>query len=195
MTLLYVARRIRRVPAQGRAKRHGTRASLTGDYGHMTSDCASRRAHRAATAGLLSTPALSLAACTGLQPHASTPDALPQRVELESGGTKALNYTPWYIHSFEIAGPPGPGIGGGGPNVMPIHKDGSPSGGGAETCCTSFPVDWQPDLKLTVRWLADKKQDGKTPGYWYKSENVRIAQYGRETYAVWGIFLPGDRIR
>jgi hypothetical protein len=117
-------------------------------------------------------------------------------VELESGGTKALNYTPWYIHTFEISGPPGTRIGGGGPNVMPMGDDGQPSGGGAETCCTSYPVDWQPDLKLTVRWLVDKKQDGKTPGYWYKAENVRIPRYdGSQVGGVWGVFLPGDRVR
>jgi len=153
------------------------------------------RRHRAVKVSVLSAFVLSLAACTGPQFKAVTPIMVPVRVELESGGTKALNYTPWYIHTFEISGPPGTGIGGGGPNVMPGHADGRPSGGGAETCCTSYPVDWQPDLKLTVRWLVDKKQDGKTPGYWYKAENVRIAQYRRETYAVWAIFLPGDRVR
>ena len=68
--------------------------------------------------------------------------------------------------------------------------------GGAGVCCTSIPEEWPPDLKLTVRWLVDKKQDGKTPGYWYKAENVRIAQYnGENAGGVWGIFLPGDRVR
>jgi hypothetical protein len=79
---------------------------------------------------------------------------------------------------------------------MPVGDDGRPSGGGKETRCTSYPHEWQPDLKLTVRWLVDKKQDGKTPGYWYKAENVRIAQYdGGQAGGVWGIFLPGDRVR
>ena len=60
----------------------------------------------------------------------------------------------------------------------------------------SYPAEWQPDLKLTVRWLVDKKQDGKTPGYWYKAENVRIAPYkGANAGEAWGIFLPGDRVR
>ncbi|WP_238535615.1 DUF3304 domain-containing protein [Paraburkholderia phytofirmans] len=124
---------------------------------------------------------------------------LPPYVELLGGGVRALNYTPWYIHAFAITGPKGSGIGGGGggPNVWPM-KTGSnkPSGGAGETCCMSFPREWQPDLKLTVRWLVDKKSDGKTPGYWYKAENARIAQYdGRNAGAVWGIFLPGDRVR
>jgi hypothetical protein len=55
---------------------------------------------------------------------------------------------------------------------------------------------WQPDLRLTVRWLVDKKQDGKTWGYWYKAENVQIAQYdGNHTAGAWLVFLPGDRVR
>ena len=71
-----------------------------------------------------------------------------------------------------------------------------PPAGRSETCCGSIPHDWQPDLRLTVRWLADKKQDGKTPGYWYKAENVQIAQYdGRQVGGIWAIFLPGDRVR
>ncbi len=112
-----------------------------------------------------------------------------------SGDSETLNYTPWYIHSFALFGPPGSGIGGGGPNVMPARTDGRPSEGGGK-CCTSLPVEWQPDLKLTVRWLVDKKQDGKTPGYWYKAENVRIAQYnGANAGGIWSIFLPGDRVR
>jgi hypothetical protein len=163
---------------------------------HMTLRYFSPRARRAATASLLSAFALTLAACTGLQFQSVTPIVVPQRVELGSGGSSALNYTSWYIHKFAISGPPGTGIGGGGPNVMPVGDDGRPSGGGKETCCTSYPHEWQPDLKLTVRWLVDKKQDGKTPGYWYKAENVRIAQYdGGQAGGVWGIFLPGDRVR
>jgi len=114
-----------------------------------------------------------------------------------SGDTKALNYTPWYIHSFALFGPSRSGIGGGGPNVMPIQPSGKPSGGGKAVCCTSLPVEWQPDLKLTVRWLVEKKRpDGKKWGYWYKAENVRIAQYnGANAGGIWSIFLPGDRVR
>jgi hypothetical protein len=107
-----------------------------------------------------------------------------------------LNYTPWYIHTWELAGPAGSGIGGGGPNVMPIQEDGSPSGGGAETCCTSIPYDWQPNLGLTVRWLVDKDPHGKKPLVWYKAENVLFGQYdGHQVGAIWAIFLPGDWVR
>lgn len=137
-----------------------------------------------------------LSGCSSL--HADVPETivLPKRVELGSGGTKTLNYTPWYIHTFSISGPKGSGIGGGGPNVMPAKEDGRPSGGGAESCCTSYPIEWQPDLRLTVRWLVDKKQDGKTPGDWYKAENARIEPYlAHQTAGVWAIFLPGDRVK
>jgi len=111
-----------------------------------------------------------------------------------SGGMKALNYTPFYIHRIAVSGA-GP-IRGGGPNAMPAKADGTPSGGGKESCCMTFPRDWDPELRVTVRWLMDKVQDGKTPGYWYKAENVRIAQYdGSQTGGAWTIFLPGDRVR
>jgi hypothetical protein len=162
---------------------------------NMASQCNIRRWRHPAL--LLTALALSLSACSRIQDGAVTPaTSHSQAVELSGGGTKALNYTPWYIHTFEIAGPPGSGIRGGGPNVMPIHEDGRPAGGGAETCCTSYPLQWQPDLRLTVRWKADKKQDGKTPGYWYKAENVRIAHYdGMRAGGVWAIFLPGNRVR
>ncbi|WP_081067113.1 DUF3304 domain-containing protein [Burkholderia multivorans] len=137
-----------------------------------------------------------LTGCTNLPAHESSEIQTPKRVELSSGGTKTLNYTPWYIHTFSISGPKGSGIGGGGPNVMPMRDGGPPSGGGAETCCTSYPREWQPDLRLTVRWKADKKMDGKTLGYWYKAENVRIPQYdGSRSGGVWAIFLPGDRVK
>ncbi|MBU9307315.1 DUF3304 domain-containing protein [Burkholderia multivorans] len=137
-----------------------------------------------------------LTGCTNLPAHESSEIQTPKRVELSSGGTKTLNYTPWYIHTFSISGRKGSGIGGGGPNVMPMRDGGPPSGGGAETCCTSYPREWQPDLRLTVRWKADKKMDGKTLGYWYKAENVRIEPYiTDQTSGVWAIFLPGDRVK
>ncbi|WP_175916465.1 MULTISPECIES: DUF3304 domain-containing protein [unclassified Burkholderia] len=140
---------------------------------------------------------LLLGACAGGQSTGGTVQLdMPKRVQLLAGDSKALNYTPWYIHTFSIVGPRGSGIGGGGPNVMPIQKNGRPSGGGAGVCCTSLPTEWQADMKLTVRWLVDKKQDGKTPGYWYKAENVQIAPYASgNTGDAWAIFLPGDRVR
>ncbi|CAN0626798.1 conserved exported protein of unknown function [Burkholderia multivorans] len=140
--------------------------------------------------------AVFLAGCTGLQTNAPTTVEVPRRVELSSGGTKTFNYTPWYIHTFSISGPKGSRIGGGGPNVMPPRGDGRPSGGGAESCCTRYPREWQPDLRVTVRWKVDKKQDGKTLGYWYKAENVPIPKYdGSRSGGVWAIFLPGDRVK
>ena len=139
---------------------------------------------------------LSCVACSRAQTQGTDKAVGSPSVELESGGVDGLNYTPWYIHEFEIEGPDGSGIQGGGGNMMPAHADGSPSGGGSDTCCMTYPAEWQPDLKLTVRWLVNKKMDGKTPSYWYKAENVRIAQYdGKHTGGVWGIFLPGDRVR
>jgi hypothetical protein len=154
----------------------------------------SRSERRRVAAGLLSVIALSLTACSPSSP-AGSQVAVPHRVELLSGDSGILNYTPWYIHRWELSGPNGTGIGGGGRNAMPVKDNGRPSGGSG-MCCTSIPHDWQPDLRLTVRWLADKKQDGKTPGYWYKAENVQIAKYdGRQVGDIWAIFLPGDRVR
>ncbi|CAN0619048.1 conserved exported protein of unknown function [Burkholderia multivorans] len=155
---------------------------------------------RVVVTGMLSALCLSLAACAGGQPNATVPAVaveVPHKVPLLSGDTKALNYTPWYIHKFSMVGPSGSGIRGGGPNVMPIKANGRPSGGGAAVCCTSLPAEWQPDLRLTVRWLVEKKRpDGKKWGYWYKAENVRIAPYSSgNTGDAWGIFLPGDRVR
>ncbi|HDV6318459.1 TPA: DUF3304 domain-containing protein [Burkholderia multivorans] len=135
-----------------------------------------------------------LAGCTSLSTNESSEVQTPKRVELSSGGTRTLNYSPWYIHTFSISGPKGSRIGGGGPNVMPMRESGRPSGGGKESCCTSYPREWQPDLRLTVRWLVDKKNE-KTSG-WYKAENVRIPQYdGSRSGGVWAIFLPDDRVK
>ncbi len=55
-----------------------------------------------------------------------------------------------------------------------------------------YPREWQPDLRVTVRWLVDKKNE-KTSG-WYKAENVRIEPYiTGQTAGVWAIFLAGDQ--
>ncbi|HDR8952810.1 DUF3304 domain-containing protein [Burkholderia vietnamiensis] len=153
---------------------------------------------RVAATGLLSALCLSLTACAGGQSNVAMPIDAPHPMKVGGGmDVLALNYTPWYIHTFSIIGPSGIGIGGGGPNVMSVRADGRPFGGGKAVCCMNYPVEWQPDLKLTVRWLVEKKRpDGKTWGYWYKAENVRIAQYnGANANETWGIFLPGDRVR
>ncbi|CAN0626806.1 conserved exported protein of unknown function [Burkholderia multivorans] len=145
-------------------------------------------------AGVMAALAVFLAGCTGLQTNAPTTVEVPRRVELSSGGTKAFNYTPWYIHTFSISGPKGSRIGGGGPNVMPAREDGRRSGGGKESCCTRYPREWQPDLRVTVRWLVNKKN--KMTSGWYKAENVRIEPYVTgQTAGVWAIFLPEDRVK
>jgi len=147
---------------------------------------------------LLLSLCVSLTGCSGVQNHAMNTVDVPPHIELASDGVWALNYTPWYIHTFAITGPKGSGISGGGPNVWPMEAgDNRPSGGGKELCCMTYPLQWQPDLKLTVRWLVEKKRpDGKVFGYWYKAEGVRIAQYnGKNAGGVWGIFLPRDRVR
>ncbi|RQZ24518.1 DUF3304 domain-containing protein [Burkholderia sp. Bp9090] len=144
--------------------------------------------------GLVLVLLVLLAGCAGLRADESPAVQTPKRVELNSGGTKTLNYTPWYIHTFSISGPKGSGIGGGGPNVMPMRENGRPSGGGKESCCTSYPREWQEDLRVTVRWLVDKKNE-KTSG-WYKAEEVRIPQYdGSRSGGVWAIFwfIAGNR--
>jgi hypothetical protein len=172
---------------------------LKNDDAGMTGLISVFRNSRRKLALLLTAFALALAVCAGAHAGTAIRTASLQDVELSSGGTLALNYTPWYIHTFEMQGPAGSGIGGGGPNVMPMHEDGSPSGGAKETCCTRYPRQWQPDLRLTVRWLVykDVKTLGaKAPGHWYKAENVRIAQYdGKQAGGIWTIFLPGDRVR
>ena len=152
---------------------------------------------RLVKAAMLPILCISLAACaSGQQDAVIAADSAPP-VKIGGGmDVLALNYTPWYIHKFSITGPKGSGVGGGGPNVMPVRATGKPSGGGKAVCCMSYAAEWQPDLSLTVRWLVDKKQDGKTPGYWYKAENVRIAPYdGANASEAWAIFLPGDRVR
>ncbi|MGA7817852.1 MAG: hypothetical protein WCA53_33915, partial [Caballeronia sp.] len=72
----------------------------------------SRSERRRVAAGLLSVIALSLTACSPSSP-AGSQVAVPHRVDLLSGDSGILNYTPWYIHRWELSGPNGTGIGGG----------------------------------------------------------------------------------
>ncbi|HDR9164163.1 TPA: DUF3304 domain-containing protein [Burkholderia vietnamiensis] len=118
---------------------------------------------------------------------------LPKHYDTLAVGASTLNYSPWYIHQWGVEGPDGSWVTGGGPNAWPAGSDGKPSGGGKETCCSDVPVVWQPDLRLTVRWLAYRKQDHTTN--WYKAENVRIPKYGEVMGGLWAVFLPGDRVR
>lgn len=147
---------------------------------------------------LLAIALLGLCACRQQTGNASVPfdlSQLPLHVETVSTGASTRNYTPWYIHEWGVEAPRTSNVGGGGPNVMPADSPDKPSGGGAEACCSDIPVVWDPDLRLTVRWLVEKTQDGKTPGYWYKAENVRIPQYKKVAGDLWAVFLPGDRLR
>ncbi len=164
----------------------------------MTLNSVSRRVRLGVSASLLFATALSLAACASPPSPAASQVAVPHRVELLSGDSGILNYTPWYIHTWELSGPKGTGIGGGGRNAMPVKDNGRPSGGSG-MCCASIPHDWQPDLRLTVRWLVFKdvkKLGAKAPGDWYKAENVQIAKYdGYQVGDIWAIFLSGDRVR
>jgi hypothetical protein len=144
-------------------------------------------------AGVMAALAVFLAGCTGLRTNASTTVEVPRRVELSSGDSNSFNYTPWYIHTFSISGPKGARIGGGGGNMRAMDEDGSPGQGGGK-CCTRYPREWQPDLRVTVRWLVNKKN--KMTSGWYKAENVQIEPYVTgQTAGVWAIFLPEDRVK
>lgn len=139
---------------------------------------------------------LSLGACDkhpGAMAQSLDLSSLPKHYDTLGVGTSTLNYSPWYIHQWGIEGPEGSGVTGGGPNVWPAEVGGKPSGGGKETCCSDIPSVWQPDLRLTVRWLAYRKEDHTTN--WYKAENVRIPKYGKVMGGLWAVFLPGDRVR
>ncbi|MCO8624517.1 DUF3304 domain-containing protein [Burkholderia multivorans] len=145
--------------------------------------------------GVVAVLLVLLAGCAGLSADESSTVEMQKTVELNSGDSRSMNYTPWYIHKFSISGPKGTRIGGGGGNMLPVDEDGNPGHSGGK-CCTRYPKEWQPDLKVVVRWKVDKKMDGKTLGYWYKADNVRIPQYdGSRSGGVWAIFLAGDRVK
>ncbi len=131
-----------------------------------------------------------LAGCDDRAAMAARDDGDP----MQYGGVSGLNYTPYYIHTFNVKGHDDNGISGGGPNIQPASPDNMPSGGGKETCCASFPKKWRPGLKVTVRWIANKKLDGIAWGAWYKAE-AEVPEYGTATYGMWAIFLPGDRVK
>ncbi|AYY56710.1 DUF3304 domain-containing protein [Burkholderia multivorans] len=145
--------------------------------------------------GVVAVLLVLLTGCAGLSADESSTVKMPKTVELNSGDSNSMNYTPWYIHKFSISGPKGTRIGGGGGNMRAMREDGSPGQSGGQ-CCIRYPMEWQADLTVVVRWKVDKKMDGKTLGYWYKADNVRIPQYdGSRSGGVWAIFLPGDRVK
>ena len=131
-----------------------------------------------------------LAGCDDRAAMAARDDGDP----MQYGGVSGLNYTPYYIHTFNVKGHDDNGISGGGPNIQPASPDNMPSGGGKETCCASFPKKWRPGLKVTVRWIANKKLDGIAWGAWYKAE-AEVPEYGNRTFGMWALFLPGDRVK
>ncbi|XYI38759.1 DUF3304 domain-containing protein [Cupriavidus necator] len=134
--------------------------------------------------------AVFLACLSGCEPHAIQPVDDPN--EMQDGGVSGLNYTPYYIATFGIAGDNG--ISGAGPNISPATPSNTPTGGGGEMCCISFPKKWRPGLKVSVHWIANKKLDGNAWGSWYKAD-AEIAEYGPRAGAMFVIFLPGDRIK
>ena len=113
---------------------------------------------------------------------------------MQYGEVSGLNYTPYYIHTFNLKGLDDNGIKGGGPNIQPARSHDLPSGGGGGKCCASFPKKWRPGLKVVVRWIADKKLDGVTYGSWYTAE-AELPEYGQRAGALFAIFLPGDRVK
>ncbi|WP_254218008.1 DUF3304 domain-containing protein [Burkholderia multivorans] len=136
--------------------------------------------------GVMAVLLVLLAGCAGLHADESSTVEIPKTVELNSGDSNSMNYTPWYIHKFSISGPKGTRIGGGGGNMLPMDEDGNPGESGGQ-CCMRYPMEWQADLRVTVRWLVDKKNK-KTSG-WYKAENVRIPQYDGSRSGAYGRYF------
>ena len=144
----------------------------------------------------IATAALAAAAgCTTIQARSTVPINVSRHVELQSRDMSSLNYSPDLIVMFGIESPAHAGVSGGGGPVGEFRRDGRPGETGV-TCCTTLPSDWQPDLKLTVRWLAYMDDGNRVAKSWYKAESVRIPQYdGRQAGTTWAIFLPGHRVK
>jgi hypothetical protein len=139
--------------------------------------------------------ALALAACGSTQRPPATTVFVPHRLPLLGGDSNGMNYSTSFIAKFSFEGPPGTDIGGGGVSLWQVKPDGQPSTRGG-MCCAGYPREWQPDLKLTVRWLEYRARDGRVMETWYKAENVRIPQYdGEHAGSIWTIFLPDYRVK
>ncbi|WP_254220403.1 DUF3304 domain-containing protein [Burkholderia multivorans] len=54
--------------------------------------------------GVVAVLLVLLAGCAGLHADESSTVETPKRVELSSGDSRSMNYTPWYIHTFSISG-------------------------------------------------------------------------------------------
>ena len=91
--------------------------------------------------------------------------------EMLAGDVGGYNHMPdsgWSIAGFTINGA-------GGPNIQPE------SGGGAFSCCMSFPKHWHPGMKAKVRWFYDVQVgDPRTPPPPQEVE-VEIPEYTPKT--------------
>jgi hypothetical protein len=106
-----------------------------------------------------------------------------------SSGSYTINYSPNYIHYWNANN--NKGFAAGGPNVQGMKADADhPAGGGAGTCCSTFPRKWQPGTVVTVRWLVNRNKQEI-----YYTAQATIPPYGGRIGSVYGVFLPGDRVR
>lgn len=91
--------------------------------------------------------------------------------EMMTGDVSAYNHMPdsgWSIGGFTVNGA-------GGPGVQPE------SGGGAFSCCISFPRNWKPGMKVKVRWFYDVYSgDPRTPPPPQEAE-VEVSEYTPKT--------------
>jgi hypothetical protein len=91
--------------------------------------------------------------------------------DMLAGDVTGYNHMPesgWSIAGFTINGA-------GGPNIQPE------TGGGAFSCCMSFPKHWHPGMKAKVRWFYDVMVgDPRTPPPPQEAE-VEIPEYTSKT--------------
>ena len=81
-----------------------------------------------------------LAGCDDRAAMAARDDGDP----MQYGGVSGLNYTPYYIHTFNVKGHDDNGISGGGPNIQPARPDNMPSGGGGTNAALPSPRNGAP---------------------------------------------------
>ena len=84
-----------------------------------------------------------LAGCDDRAAMAARDDGDP----MQYGGVSGLNYTPYYIHTFNVKGHDDNGISGGGPNIQPARPDNMPSGGGGGQMLRFLPQEMAPRLE------------------------------------------------
>jgi len=138
---------------------------------------------------------LALAACATPAQQPLPQVVVPNFGKLQSGDVTGLNYSTDLIYTFGFEGPKYSGISGGGGPVHELSRSGRIGEAGV-SCCGTLPAVWQPDLRLTMHWLAYEEAGDKVVKHWYKAENVRIPKYdGTQAGYIWGVFLPGHRER